>query len=179
MTASRNNCHIKRNNEGFERITIGKETEDICRIKFTITPEMLKNADSDTLYVYYEIHSFYQNHRRYVKSRSDLQMRATDTVTDASLETSCDPADSFRNGTSGKIYWPCGLVAQSYFNDGIRLISDDLTMERTQIAWESDFWQKSSRIPRRLTTTSMSTFGKGTRKCIATPTTTRRRLFRA
>lgn len=61
------------------------------------------------VFVYYELTDFYQNHRRYVKSRSDAQLRGED-VTSASLAT-CEPLrDVQRNGT---LYTPnpCGLIA--------------------------------------------------------------------
>ena len=41
------------------------------------------------IYVYYELHNFYQNHRRYVKSRSDEQLEGK--FLPASELSDCDP----------------------------------------------------------------------------------------
>lgn len=65
------------------------------------------------VYVYYEVDNFYQNHRRYVKSRSEKQLTGSvlNNINDPNL-ADCDPLRT-RNGS---ILQPCGLVAQSYFN---------------------------------------------------------------
>ena len=142
-------CHIKENNEGFNRIKIGVETTKICKVKFaTIPKDKLKGKKH--LYVYYELADFYQNHRRYVKSRSDSQLRGLANIADSTLETSCDPALSYKNPNSSLIHWPCGLVALSYFNDGIRVVSNgDLAMSRADIAWKSD-WEEKFKNPASL-----------------------------
>jgi hypothetical protein len=62
------------------------------------------------VYVYYQLDNFYQNHRRYVKSRSDKQLRGEE-VTAADL-SDCDPLDK----QGDKILNPCGLIANSMFN---------------------------------------------------------------
>ena len=53
--------------------------------------------------------------RRYLNSKSDAQLRG-DSVTVASLHSSCAPED-LSNGSSSAVIDPCGLVAWSYFND--------------------------------------------------------------
>merc|ERR1712178_562222 len=66
------------------------------------------------VYVYYQLSNFYQNHRRYVKSRSDTQLRNSDK-----FETDgCDPlATRTCPGGSGDCgVYPCGLIAWSVFN---------------------------------------------------------------
>lgn len=61
------------------------------------------------VYFYYQLVNFYQNHRRYVKSRSDKQLRGETGDT-----SSCDPLETY---DSDKILYPCGLIASSFFND--------------------------------------------------------------
>lgn len=51
---------------------------------------------------------------RYVKSRSDSQLRGTSN--DLSSTSDCDPAQVLQSNRS-KLIMPCGLVAWSYFND--------------------------------------------------------------
>ncbi|RDX95391.1 ALA-interacting subunit 3 [Mucuna pruriens] len=86
------------------------------------------------IYVYYQLDNFYQNHRRYVKSRNDEQLR------DSGKENSvsgCDP-ESYVNGTA---ILPCGLIAWSLFNDTYsfsRNNNNNLTVNKTGISWKSD-----------------------------------------
>lgn len=69
------------------------------------------------VFVYYGLSNFYQNHRRYVKSRSDKQLLGNPTyVTD-----DCAPFDK----VGGAPVAPCGAIANSLFNDSIRLESKD------------------------------------------------------
>lgn len=63
------------------------------------------------VYVYYELQNFYQNHRRYVKSRNDKQLAGT-MYTDPAQLSDCDPLRT----VNGKVLDPCGLIANSYFN---------------------------------------------------------------
>lgn len=61
------------------------------------------------VYFYYKLTNFYQNHRRYVKSRSDTQLSG-----DLDASTSgCDPLEDWND----KTLYPCGLISTSYFND--------------------------------------------------------------
>ena len=85
--------------------------------------------DSDIpapVYVYYQLDNFYQNHRRYVKSRSNEQLMGNNL--DVSQLDDCDPIktnnDLGRNETidgselvGEAAAFPCGLVAKSVFND--------------------------------------------------------------
>lgn len=97
----------------------------MCPLEFVISQDM-----KQPIFVYYQLENFYQNHRRYVKSRSYKQLRG-ESLTVSDIETDCDPivyysdlydtqrpldqSDSFDEDT-----WPanpCGLVAKSFFND--------------------------------------------------------------
>ncbi|XP_073135044.1 ALA-interacting subunit 1-like isoform X2 [Henckelia pumila] len=85
------------------------------------------------IYVYYQLDSFYQNHRRYVKSRSDQQLRS---VSEEGDTDSCKP-----EGTAdGRPIVPCGLIAWSLFNDTYILTRNNqqLNINKTHISWKSD-----------------------------------------
>lgn len=64
------------------------------------------------MYVYYQLENFYQNHRRYVKSRSSDQLQGTAGISSNALKSDCDPL--YQNGSL--ILSPCGLIANSLFN---------------------------------------------------------------
>lgn len=85
------------------------------------------------IYVYYQLDNFYQNHRRYVKSRNDEQLRDSSKGNSTS---GCDPEDE-ANGTA---ILPCGLIAWSMFNDTYSFSrnSNNLTLNKKDISWKSD-----------------------------------------
>ena len=85
-----------------------------CMVRMNISTAM-----KAPIYVYYEIHNFYQNHRRFVKSRSDSQLSANG-VMQSDLTDNCPPQLYLRNGTnssnsssgnSSSTIFPCGLAA--------------------------------------------------------------------
>jgi len=95
------------------------------------------------IYMYYKLSNYYQNHRRYVKSRSDMQLRGLDPEMSL-LDTSCQHRVSI-NGTEESIINPCGLIAWSVFNDSYELRTSDgvlLNTSSTSIAWQSDIDMK-------------------------------------
>jgi hypothetical protein len=64
---------------------------------------------------YYRLTNFYQNHRRYVKSFQADQLKG-DAVSNSTIQGgSCAPLE--HNETTGLPYYPCGLIANSFFND--------------------------------------------------------------
>ncbi|XP_062214395.1 putative ALA-interacting subunit 2 isoform X2 [Phragmites australis] len=83
------------------------------------------------IYVYYELENFYQNHRRYVKSRSDKQLRYGEYT-----GTSCSPVE----WDNGHPIVPCGLIAWSLFNDTYSFTcgSKEIKVNRKNISWKSD-----------------------------------------
>ncbi|KAL7142928.1 hypothetical protein ABFS83_08G157200 [Erythranthe nasuta] len=87
------------------------------------------------IYVYYQLDNFYQNHRRYVKSRSDLQLRSPENEDETK---SCQPEGTL-NGTKAPIV-PCGLIAWSLFNDTYEFSRNkrQLTVNKRGISWKSD-----------------------------------------
>lgn len=89
--------------------------------------------------MYYGLSNFYQNHRRYVKSRDDSQLNGDkNSLTNPSKE--CDPYRTSDN----KPIAPCGAIANSMFNDTLRLYrvtdtSEELIpLTKKGIAWWTD-----------------------------------------
>lgn len=104
----------------------------LCNVTVSIKHKM-----SAPVYVYYEIENFYQNHQRYITSLDSDQLLGENKKKD-DLGT-CSPLK--RNGS--KILSPCGLIANSMFNDVIELTyPQDVTMRESKIAWRSDRKQK-------------------------------------
>eukprot|EP00752_Nemacystus_decipiens_P010452 g9311.t1 len=86
------------------------------------------------IYVYYELDNYYQNHRRYVKSRSSLQLLGEAVSSDEF----CEPLERVTINDETLDLNPCGLIANSMFNDIIELTTADVTMSEQGISWESD-----------------------------------------
>jgi len=110
----------------------------------TLTAEM-----KPPVYLYYRLDNFYQNHRRYVKSRSDKALQGAKITDTADLST-CDPL--VNNGTGGiqTSYFPCGLIAGSFFNDSFTMTSaggvGSTSLRKDGIAWASDVKSKFGNI---------------------------------
>lgn len=62
--------------------------------------------------MYYGLTNFYQNHRRYVKSRDDNQLLGKDVTKEVSKD--CEPFA--KDKVTGESYAPCGAIANSMFN---------------------------------------------------------------
>jgi len=67
------------------------------------------------IWVYYELDGFHQNHRRYIKSRSNTQLREG-TGTPKILEEDIPECEPWVT-TGERVNYPCGVVARSVFND--------------------------------------------------------------
>ena len=96
------------------------------------------------IYVYYELTNYYQNHRRYVMSRSMPQLMGKEI--DSTQADQCSPiiynSDlDFVNGTAlsyvngqeldpNAIAYPCGLIAKSLFNDTYSLYYTNNTLPK-------------------------------------------------
>ncbi|KAK2624924.1 hypothetical protein QTJ16_005293 [Diplocarpon rosae] len=115
-----------------------------CTINFTIPNEM-----KPPVLFYYKLTNFYQNHRRYAKSFSTDQLSGK-AVSASSIDGSdCTPLTvETINGTK-KPYYPCGLAANSVFNDtfyspvllnvpGSNTDNETYEMAQTGISWKSD-----------------------------------------
>ncbi|XP_039060953.1 putative ALA-interacting subunit 4 [Hibiscus syriacus] len=103
-------------------------TDKSC-VRILAVPKLMKKP----IYIYYQLDNYYQNHRRYVKSRSDKQLRSKAGENDIKA---CTPEDKTKNGP----IVPCGLVAWSLFNDtyGFSLDSKTIKVNKHDIAWKSD-----------------------------------------
>lgn len=108
----------------------------VCNITINVDKEM-KNE----VYVYYGLSNYFQNHRRYVKSRDDEQLYGDDKSND--INDDCKPF-ARENGTN-KVIAPCGAIANSLFNDTFTLTrvgGETITLNRTGITWKTDKQQK-------------------------------------
>ncbi|XP_074562608.1 ALA-interacting subunit 5-like [Curcuma longa] len=105
------------------------ETDKTCLTTLTV-PKNMKAP----VYIYYELDNFYQNHRRYVKSRNDKQLRSKAYEQET---TNCAPEATTANGSP---IVPCGLIAWSLFNDTYSFAIQNKVIEvnKKNIAWPSD-----------------------------------------
>lgn len=120
----------------YSGIPMGVEQENAatCTIQFT-----LPNDIGSPVYLYYRLTNFYQNHRRYVKSLDLNQLKGQAVSYDTIASSACNPLRT--NGS--KIIYPCGLIANSIFNDTInspRPVTSANNWEMTTkgTAWQSD-----------------------------------------
>lgn len=112
-----------------------------CVLNFTLS----ENFERD-VFVYYGLSNFYQNHRRYVKSRDDKQLLGFKN----SLSKDCDPFKlrDIKQGQQTKTMpiAPCGAIANSLFNDTFEISFFDVNRNKfspikllnTGIAWATD-----------------------------------------
>ena len=117
----------------------------ICNKQLT-----LENDIDSPVFVYYQLNGFFQNSRRYVKSKETDQL----TGDDISVHDECEPAEknkemgfsSSQTALDGSALdpeayaVPCGLMAKTFFNDtfSFSIGSTDLTVDETNIAFDKD-----------------------------------------
>lgn len=91
------------------------------------------------VYIYYQLEDYYQNHRRYVKSRSDKQLRKKGGENDTNT---CTPEGKLGDDKTPIV--PCGLIAWSLFNDTYKFSVNDgsIPVNKKGIAWDSDVKHK-------------------------------------
>lgn len=100
------------------------------------------------VFIYYGLENFYQNHRRYVKSRDDNQLLGdiTSPPDDDCFPFRRENATSANLDEDSKFYLPCGAIANSLFSDVITLSFYNTTTKKYEpvpvlrkgIAWASD-----------------------------------------
>jgi hypothetical protein len=93
---------------------------DVCILSFNIP----KQIEPPILF-YYRLTNFYQNHRRYVKSVDIDQLKGRAKSGDDIKSGDCTPLNVH---SDGRPYYPCGLIANSMFNDTF----DNLTLLNPQ-----------------------------------------------
>ena len=102
------------------------------------------------VFVYYQLNGFFQNSRRYVKSKNIDQLQGNE-ISDTE---DCSPAISNKDmdlgdkkaidGTSDlvpdEVAIPCGLMAKTFFNDTyiFTINNNPLTVEENDISFEKD-----------------------------------------
>ena len=131
-----------------------------CAINFTLKEDFRRDV-----FIYYGLTNFYQNHRRYVKSRDDYQL-----LGHLRASRECEP---FARDDEGKIIMPCGAIANSFFNDTFtieRLTKDangnqhyrDVPLISTGISWATDKKNKFRNPPLPEGTTNLALAFNGT-----------------
>jgi LEM3 (ligand-effect modulator 3) family / CDC50 family len=81
-----------------------------CFLRFSIDSDM-----HAPVLAYYRLTGFYQNHRRYVKSFDQDQLQGKARSAKDIGNSDCDPLRN--DNATGKPIYPCGLIANSMFND--------------------------------------------------------------
>lgn len=81
-----------------------------CQVFFWIPTDL-----EPSLFMYYKLTNYYQNHRRYVKSLDTEQLLGNQRTADDLQSGQCKPVA--RDAATGKAIYPCGLIANSVFND--------------------------------------------------------------
>jgi hypothetical protein len=111
-----------------------------CNVTLRVTKTL-----KPPIFMYYVLNNFYQNHRVYVKSRSDAQL-AGYLVDGSDLNTQCtnyiSANKSISDENTNNTISPCGLTAWSVFNDSFALLHENGTevagVSEDGIAWSND-----------------------------------------
>ncbi|KAL8912184.1 MAG: hypothetical protein Q9171_002746 [Xanthocarpia ochracea] len=125
---------------------IPDDPSPMCSIQFTL-PHVLEPP----VFLYYRLTNFYQNHRRYVKSLDTNQLKGDAVSSETIASSNCEPLETEKDedGKLGKPYYPCGLIANSLFNDSFNnpvllnvdnknVMNQTYNMTNRGIAWDSD-----------------------------------------
>ncbi|CAI8017185.1 Cell cycle control protein 50A [Geodia barretti] len=95
---------------------------------------------------YYALDNYYQNHRRYLNSWDPAQLRGDNF---RSPDSNCRPLVRYRdndnemNNASRLPIVPCGIIANSWFNDSFHYLHNEelnetIDLSRNNIAWKTD-----------------------------------------
>ena len=117
-----------------------------CNITININKKMKKNV-----FVYYKLEGFYQNHIRFVRSRSEAQLKGEEVTKDEIKKSKdCDPIITNKEVNNEKsmalnrddeLAYPCGLMAKNFFNDTFTFYYENdtqIVVDETNIARKSD-----------------------------------------
>lgn len=97
---------------GIKQQTSVELDTNVCHIEFNL-PETLKGP----VLFYYYLENFYQNHRRYVESFDPDQLDGKAQSYSQIHDSKCTPLYGEKRDGVQKPYYPCGLIANSLFND--------------------------------------------------------------
>ncbi|KAH9477738.1 Meiotically up-regulated gene 89 protein [Psilocybe cubensis] len=104
-----------------------------CAIQFQIPADL-----EPSVLLYYKLTNFYQNHRRYVKSLNSKQLKGKFVSATDLDKSDCKPLSSI----DGKAIYPCGLIANSVFND---TFSNPVLLNPSGSSQSSQTYELSSR----------------------------------
>lgn len=138
-----------------EEVSYRYDNDEKCKNQPQCTITLnIKNKMERNIMIYYQLNGFYQNHRRYVKSKSDEQLNGKMfSVEEMRNSQDCDPAvtnaemnktkscDPTVNLDPKEIAIPCGLIAKSYFNDKFtnwKINGESFSPDEKDIAWKAD-----------------------------------------
>lgn len=116
------------------------EESGTCQLRFTTPQEIPKDV-----YVNYLIENFAANHRKYVLSFNEDQIKgiaASRSDLEDNVGINCKILG--HNG-DGKLYYPCGLIANSMFNDtfpfelsNVQDSNNNYPLSNSNINWHTD-----------------------------------------
>ena len=129
-------------------VTIEIPYNEQCKdkTKCNITSNINKDMKAPIM-VYYKLYGFYQNHRRYVRSKSVNQLygnSATDkgdcspVITNKEMKVNLEDDKELKEND---IAVPCGLIAKTYFNDSYiiwKVNEDPIIVNEKYIAFSKD-----------------------------------------
>ncbi|KAM7281627.1 cell cycle control protein 50A-like, partial [Ixodes scapularis] len=102
----------------------------------------------EVVHIYYGLTRYYQNFRLYVQSRDDKQLLGEPRRS----RSQCEPVA--RDARTGYVYYPCGAIANSLFNDSLRLKYlagpsnfKDMGLLFDDISWPTDRTRKFKNPP--------------------------------
>ncbi|OMP00849.1 hypothetical protein CCACVL1_03281 [Corchorus capsularis] len=106
--------------------------------RYDEVPKLMKSP----VFIYYQLDNFYQNHRRYVKSRSDKQLRNKAAENETNI---CDPEGRSEASGRGPIV-PCGLIAWTLFHDTYGF---SVKEKKIQLSEQEDLivWMRTAALP--------------------------------
>ena len=122
-----------------------------CNINLYCNKKITIEDDIDApVFIYYQLDGFYQNARRYIRSKEIDQL----TGDDIKKHDNCEPAEKNKdmgfpaNKTAldgsdlddNSFAVPCGLMAKTFFNDSytFKIGDENLEVDETNIAFEKD-----------------------------------------
>lgn len=116
--------------------------ERTCQVQFDVPTDM-----GAPVFLFYRLSNFYQNHRRYVQSFNENQINGKAQTGEQLKHT--DDCKPLITNSEGIPYYPCGLIANSFFNDTFSTLTllnapsapggnQTYNMTEKGIAWATD-----------------------------------------